>query len=63
MPPAQGQGQGGALVLAVAGDQQEFAAPDLQGGGRQQLVPPAVHGELLHAEQGGPFAEECLRQG
>ena len=32
-------------------------ARGLQRGGRQQVVPPAGHGELLYAEQGGPFAE------
>ena len=55
--PAQGQGQGGALVLADTLDEQEATACGLQRGGRQQVIPPAGHGKLVYAEQSGPFAE------
>ena len=59
---AEGQGQGGPLVLPVARHQQQPAAAGLQGGGREEVVAPAVHVELLHGEQGVPFAEDvCSR--
>ena len=42
-----GQGEGGPLVLPVRRHQEQLAPAGAQGGGREQIVAPPLHMELL----------------
>ncbi|MDI2022804.1 hypothetical protein PJL18_03347 [Paenarthrobacter nicotinovorans] len=52
---AQGQSEGGPLVLAFPCNQEEFAAVHLERGCREEIVPAAVDLELLYGQHNEAF--------